>query len=161
MNTHKAKTVIHTDASWKNGMASYAYYVETPHGILSRSGLIMEPCEKPLHAEMAAIITAVQHWLGYTGYVSDSVTICTDSKDAIYFFMKDKEMLKKYNLYDPVAFIKAGTFRNLNMHTGIEFKYRHVKAHDDLLDDIYRLRNDSLDKEAKRVLSNHIKKAGH
>jgi ribonuclease HI len=156
------KVFIHTDASFslKSGIASYAYYIETPFGIISRSGIIIEKCENALHAEMSAIIIAVQHWLGTTPYTGDSVMICTDSQNAIHFFKKDKEMLKKYNLFDPVAFHKAGFIKNVGIHTGISFSFRHVKSHEDLLDDKFRLRNDSLDKEAKRVLINATKKAG-
>jgi len=156
------KIFIHTDASFspKTGMASYAYFIETPSGILSRSGLILEKCDNALHAEMSAIIIAVQHWLGHIPYTGESVTICTDSQNSIHFFKKDKEMLKKYKLFDPVAFMKAGFIKNVGIHTGISFSFRHVRSHDDLLDDKYRLRNDSLDKEAKRVLANATKKAG-
>lgn len=162
MNYNTDKIIIHADASFsqKTGNASYAYYIETPSGILSRSGIISERCENPLQSEMSAIIIAVQHWLGSVSYTGKNVTVCTDSQNAIHFFKRDKEMLKKYNLFDPVAFQKSGFIKNISTHTGISFTFRHVKAHDDLLDDKYRLRNDSLDKEAKRVLSNFIKKAG-
>lgn len=52
---------IYTDASYKKGKASYAYWIKSNHGRIKRSGVIKGGAKDITYAEMYAIYKAVKH----------------------------------------------------------------------------------------------------
>ena len=154
---------INTDASFSKlyQKGTYAFWIVSNHGRITRSGTLRKPCSRPEVAEFKCIINAMHklaesNWEGIT-----RVIINTDCLNVIHLMQGNKKMIKRWRLlswghdllvkYDDMmlsykeSFLKDATI-----------EHRHVKSHVST-DSKKQWVNDWCDKEAKKHLAAYLK----
>lgn len=139
----RAKGVtINTDASFKEGIGAYAFWIKCDHFTLKRSGYFRERVKDPTIAEAQCIANAIAAITDKAENLEfDYVVINTDSKGAISGIKSgSKEIYKFINLL----------INQLKARVGCKkVSLRHVKAHSGKKDARSWV-NDWCDKECKR-----------
>lgn len=142
---------INTDAGYKKGKGSYAFWINTPDGILIKSGLIDIKVTNSTQAEALCIMYALNHFIEAIRSEIDTLTIYTDSMNVIHFFQQDKEKLKEYELFDKMVFLLSKKYVNTISKLKFKVELKHIKGHDIIISKTSWV-NDFLDKECKKLI---------
>jgi ribonuclease HI len=150
---------IMTDASFSrvHRKGSYAFYIKSDKGTISRDGMLRGDTKHALVAEIKAIYNAVYHLIFKSGWMEEVsvIYVNTDCMNAIHLLTKDKKNIEKYNLKHHKEQMRiCNLFSNMmrDHAKGIKINFYHVKAHQHT-DTPRNYVNDQLDQKAKKHIS--------
>lgn len=142
---------INTDAGYKKGNGSYAFWISTPDGLFVKSGKIEIKVTNSTQAEALCIMYAINSFLEHIKTDVETLIIYTDSMNVIHFFNQDKDKLKEYELFDKMVFLLSKKYNNIVQKLKFKVEINHIKSHDMIISKTSWV-NDFLDKECKKLL---------
>ena len=153
---------IKTDASFSklNQRGTYAFWIKSNQGKITRSGLLRNECSRAEIAEFKCLINAMHklaesNWTGIT-----RVIVNTDCMNVMHLCERDEKKIKRYGLGWGLGLLKKYESMITSYKTGIlekaTIEFRHVKSHVSTKSDRQWV-NDWCDKEAKRHMHAYLK----
>lgn len=151
---------INTDASWfyKYKIGSYAYWIMSDVGKLSKYGSFKDSVENATCAELMAIVNSL-HGLSKSHFKNiHRIIINTDCLNVIHYLNRDQAAIKRYRIKQlPLHLIAQSYYKYKREYfKDAFFELRHVQAHTDLTN-ARKFVNDWCDKAAKKALGEKIK----
>ena len=126
---------ITTDASYsaKHNRGTYAFYISSNAGRMSKSGELRKKCSSPSEAEMKCIFNALVFLSQQEDIFSKckDVHINTDSMNAIHIWKHDKVAIRKYRLKNLSKMMHGPRMQIKKLFSGKKIFLVHVKGHDD------------------------------
>jgi ribonuclease HI len=126
---------ITTDASFsiKHHRGTYAFFISSNLGRMSKSGVLRKKCESPSEAEMKCIINALVFLSQQVDIFSKckDIYINTDSMNAIHMWNKDKASISKYKIFNLSKKMEHSLNEARKLVKGKNVWIKHVKSHDD------------------------------
>lgn len=154
---------INTDASFSKlyQRGTYAFWIKSNKGKITKSGLLRNECSRPEIAEFRCIVNAM-HKLAEANWADiTKVIINTDCMNVIYLIARDNKKIKRFGLF-PWGSDTLNKFESMvssyrkTFLKGVPIELRHVKAHVSTKSDREWV-NDWCDKEAKRHMAAYLK----
>lgn len=144
------RATVNTDAGVfrRQQIGSFAFWIVSDSLKIKKSGMLKGEITSPILAEIRAIINAL-HILNCCGEEVSKVVVNTDCTGAIHFFnMPQSKVRKKYGKeWHHYCKVKI---------KGVEYDFRHVKAHTDT-ETSRRWVNDWCDKKCREELIKFVK----
>jgi len=143
---------INTDAGYRKGKGSYAFWINTADGIFIKSGKIEVDVKNSTQAEALSVMYALSNFIQNVKITEiENLIIYTDSMNVIHFFNNDKEKLEEFGLFDKFTYTLARKYINTVSKLNFGVELRHIKSHDIITSKTSWV-NDFLDKECKKLL---------
>jgi len=126
---------ITTDASFSktHNRGTYAFFISSNMGRMSKSGILRKKCNSPSEAEMKCILNA----LTFLAQQKDIFEKCkniyvnTDSMDSIHLLQGDMKAINKYRLRPLMDKMLIPRREVLRLFKNKKIDFRHVKGHND------------------------------
>lgn len=126
---------ITTDASFSrtHQRGTYAFFISSNLGRMSKSGVLRKTCISPSEAEMKCIINALVFLSQQVDIFlkCKDIYINTDSMNSIHMWNKDKVSIKKYKLFKLSEKLEHSLKQTRALVKGKNVWINHVKSHDD------------------------------
>lgn len=126
---------ITTDASYsaKHNRGTYAFYISSNAGRMSKSGELRKKCSSPSEAEMKCIFNALVFLSQQDDIFSKckDIHINTDSMNSIHIWKNDIAAIKKYGLRKLSKKMYGPRMQIKKLFVGKKIFLVHVKGHDD------------------------------
>ena len=126
---------ITTDASYsaKHNRGTYAFYISSNAGRMSKSGELRKKCDSPSEAEIKCIINALVFLSQQHDIFSkcNDIHINTDSMNAIHVWKNDMVAIRKYGIKKLSKKMHGPMMQMKKLFSGKKIFLMHVKGHDD------------------------------
>lgn len=149
------KTVtINTDASFNKSIAAYAFWIDTPDGVLKGAGLFPHPVDTPSMAELLAFQKAFQTLTDY--YPPGQLFNITFFCDNIWTVRAMRGDFRKYDITKNIHIAEAKSiYRDLRGH---DIETFHVKGHATVLTTPEQRANNWCDFHSRELVRKEIGK---
>ncbi len=126
---------ITTDASFskKHNRGTYAFFITSDLGRMSKSGALRKKCDSPSEAEMKCIFNALVFLSQQVDIFGKckNIYINTDSMNVIHVWKHDAVAVRKYRLKHLNKIMHGPRMQIKSLYKGKKIELRHVKGHDD------------------------------
>lgn len=151
---------INTDASFsqKYKHGTYAFWIVSNKGKVTKSGSLRGITANPVCAEMKCIINALHYLHKHTDWLENKskIVVNTDCLNAIHVFSGNRANIRRYKLnaliYTHLDKAMKKILADIRTGRNIKIEYRHVKAHQHT-DNARHWVNEWCDLEAKKEMS--------
>lgn len=145
---------INCDASFNNSIGAWAYWIDTPEGIMKQAGLIEEPVDNPSVAELIGFQQAFQRLCSeYEQDTRFNITLYCDNLWVVRAMTGD---IRRYPNTRNIHIAQAKSiYRDLRFH---KIKAIHVRGHGPRLETPEQKANNWCDFNARELVRREITK---
>lgn len=144
---------INTDASFNKSIAAWAFWIDTPDGVMKGAGLFPHPVDTPSMAELLSFQKAFQ---ALTDYYPDEYFRITFFCDNIWTVRAMRGDFRMYDVTKKLHVAEAKSiWRDLRGH---EIETFHVKAHQNVLTTPEQRANNWCDFHSRELVRKEIRK---